>query len=517
MKKEFEEILKGYIDGSNVVNSNISYFQPLIHDLPEEISSIAGNDYKVKGSAGQGNKADYPWICIFDKRITESAQEGLYIAYLFRDDMSGFYLSLNQGVTYFLEKNSTADPKKTSKYFADQISNDRFTKAPISLVRKAKPNSKKGKQYESTNIISKFYDLASLDDSVLKADLEEMLKIYKDLVDRFSGSTYQDVIDKVMANQNQSLQSLFSINNTWIIPCDLKTYNVDGAFNKFDTIYWKQSTNVSKGDTIFLYVSGTVGRICYKCDVLEADCPLSKVSEIDDSEFVLDGSNYANYPKHMLIQLKKVVKNANLSLFDLRNNGLNGNIQGPQKVTGSLLKYISDEVSKCKDSRQNMKKILFKDNLEDRNEDNKVDALLKQNITPNVNYEPEPAPTPKQHRNGRLQYPRDPKRRANALVLADFLCEYDTSHPSFIRKSNSKPYTEAHHLIPLNAQGLDQFKNINLDCEANIVSLCSQCHNQLHYGIGVEAIITRLYNDRKAKLLQCGIKIELDELLKFYK
>lgn len=96
------------------------------------------------------------------------------------------------------------------------------------------------------------------------------------------------------------------------------------------------------------------------------------------------------------------------------------------------------------------------------------------------------------------------------------MCEYNKNHPSFIRKSNSKPYTEAHHLIPLNAQGLDKFKIVNLDCEANIVSLCSQCHNQLHYGINIKEIISKLYTERKELLLKCGIDITLDELLNFY-
>ncbi len=52
-----------------------------------------------KGSAGAGNWSATPWIAILDILITDTPQSGYYPVFLFRDDMSGFYLSLNQGVT----------------------------------------------------------------------------------------------------------------------------------------------------------------------------------------------------------------------------------------------------------------------------------------------------------------------------------------------------------------------------------------------------------------------------------
>jgi len=54
---------------------------------------------KVKFSAGQGNWARVPWIAIMDERETTSTQRGTYCVFLFREDCSGVYLTLNQGVT----------------------------------------------------------------------------------------------------------------------------------------------------------------------------------------------------------------------------------------------------------------------------------------------------------------------------------------------------------------------------------------------------------------------------------
>lgn len=54
---------------------------------------------------------------------------------------------------------------------------------------------------------------------------------------------------------------------------------------------------------------------------------------------------------------------------------------------------------------------------------------------------------------------------------------------------------------------------------ANVVSLCSHCHNFLHYGRleDKKADIEKLYNERKNKLAEAGISIEIEVLLEIYK
>ena len=62
----------------------------------------------------------------------------------------------------------------------------------------------------------------------------------------------------------------------------------------------------------------------------------------------------------------------------------------------------------------------------------------------------------------------------------------------------------------------DEF-GVSLDVEENIISLCSNCHNQIHYGIDKESILRRLYLCRKNDLIKSGIDISFEELLSFYK
>ena len=116
-------------------------------------------------------------------------------------------------------------------------------------------------------------------------------------------------------------------------------------------------------------------------------------------------------------------------------------------------------------------------------------------------------------KNGVLIYPRDPEVAKRALVLAENLCEIDPTHNTFIRRSTNKPYTEPHHLVPIS--NYNKF-DVSLDIEENIVSLCSNCHNQIHYGKDAALLIRQLYKKRKHKLESVGIFIDEENLLKMY-
>lgn len=116
---------------------------------------------------------------------------------------------------------------------------------------------------------------------------------------------------------------------------------------------------------------------------------------------------------------------------------------------------------------------------------------------------------------GREKPVRDPNRAADALLKADFMCEYDHEDRSFLRK-NGKPYTEPHHLIPISKYRDYPY---SLDVLENMTSLCSHCHNLLHYGRfeDKKAILIKLYNERKTALDTCGLTLTLDQLLSYYK
>ena len=111
------------------------------------------------------------------------------------------------------------------------------------------------------------------------------------------------------------------------------------------------------------------------------------------------------------------------------------------------------------------------------------------------------------------QIPRDSKVAENALKYAGYKCEWNNEHPTFLRRKNNMPYMEAHHLIPLEYQELFEY---SLDIEPNIISLCSNCHKEIHYGKNYKELVEKFYYERKEELTECWIEIELEELFKLY-
>jgi len=64
---------------------------------------------RTKWSVGQGNWAKVPWLAFLDTRETSTTQRGVYCVFLFRQDSSGVYLTLNQGVTEPLQEMGASD------------------------------------------------------------------------------------------------------------------------------------------------------------------------------------------------------------------------------------------------------------------------------------------------------------------------------------------------------------------------------------------------------------------------
>ncbi|MCT2910521.1 HNH endonuclease [Weissella confusa] len=117
--------------------------------------------------------------------------------------------------------------------------------------------------------------------------------------------------------------------------------------------------------------------------------------------------------------------------------------------------------------------------------------------------------------NETTQFVRNKKVSIQSLANADYSCEFDTSHQSFISRFTGKMYVEAHHLIPLSNQ--HQFK-YSLDVPANIVSLCPNCHKTVHYGDEEQVlkITNYLLTSRKSRLSSSNIDVDSTRLKTFY-
>lgn len=115
--------------------------------------------------------------------------------------------------------------------------------------------------------------------------------------------------------------------------------------------------------------------------------------------------------------------------------------------------------------------------------------------------------------NSHEGYPRSKNVAYTALERCKYICELDNSHQSFTNKATGRRYLETHHLIPL--AYYEEFDK-SLDHIANVVCLCSECHNKLHYGTDTKPLIEKLYNERKTQLEKAGIMVSLERLFEMY-
>lgn len=116
---------------------------------------------------------------------------------------------------------------------------------------------------------------------------------------------------------------------------------------------------------------------------------------------------------------------------------------------------------------------------------------------------------------GGVGYPRSPAVAAKAIRAAEFCCEIDPTHKTFISRAKKNQYVEAHHLIPISQQGLFQ---TSLDVVENVVALCATCHRMLHFGVEKDRreILISLLNKRRQRLIGSSINVKPGDFLKYY-
>lgn len=167
-------------------------------------------DYKILWSNGKTNKAELPWLAFLNPNITIKATEGYYIVYLFKADMSGVYLSLNQGWTFFQGSYGRKLAKEKLKTISDYwrgklpISATSLSTDPIHL---AHSSTGLGDGYELGHICGKFYDNATLPtETVLLNDLNEMVELYTELYNEIKDIGYESANKKILLDDDLDLK-----------------------------------------------------------------------------------------------------------------------------------------------------------------------------------------------------------------------------------------------------------------------------------------------------------------------
>lgn len=198
LKNMFYRLINEYANLYAEVNRTQNYRHPfgsfVRNDIPNEIrrkGDIDQSKYIVKGSNGAGRWTTVPWIAIFDRRITESAQRGVYLVYLLNKDKKELYLTLNQGATDVSQNGAVGNDGKlaftgvTGSSNAKSLAKLRSNAVHIQSVVGSVPFSTDelikcgAPNYDAGAVCYKKYTLENLpDDQQLLKDLKEFIAIY---------------------------------------------------------------------------------------------------------------------------------------------------------------------------------------------------------------------------------------------------------------------------------------------------------------------------------------------------
>lgn len=141
----------------------------------------------VRASAGQGSWARVPWVALLHADATDTTRRGVYLIFLFRADMTGVYLTLNQGVTDPLSRLGTDAGLSWVRRNAEEI-RERVgelaeygfeLRAPVDL-RSDQPAAK---HYTASTIAHKLYETGRVpSDASMLEDVGLALTVYEEVL-----------------------------------------------------------------------------------------------------------------------------------------------------------------------------------------------------------------------------------------------------------------------------------------------------------------------------------------------
>ncbi|MBU3071943.1 HNH endonuclease [Clostridium estertheticum] len=170
----------------------------------------------------------------------------------------------------------------------------------------------------------------------------------------------------------------------WVFSCDMMSYNVISAFKELNEVDWGSDKNVMKGDYVYIYLVAPIKKIILKTKVV-----IDNIGEnefIDDSKFMLKEITKSEKTKYIRLKLITSFSDniSNMLTYEiLRQNGLNGPIQGPlilnnNKILWSYIDKIENKQKVDEIEKKEVEKIIELDKILSRTLGvTEKDALIK--------------------------------------------------------------------------------------------------------------------------------------------
>lgn len=167
--------------------------------VPDVLSNLWGNEYNsivCKTGIGAGSLAKCPFIIFMNSDITKTPTLGIYVVIIFKENMSGFYLMLNQGVTFL--QYSEEEYKKIRSFWCSKLYIDdkkmdiKLTEKPTKMIKDY------GKAYINADYFQSQFDSNNFM-KMLNEYLDDYLKVCSIIISDFQndlGIMYQRITNE---------------------------------------------------------------------------------------------------------------------------------------------------------------------------------------------------------------------------------------------------------------------------------------------------------------------------------
>ena len=242
-------------------------------------------------SLGAGNWAKIPWIALMDDRETTSTQRGTYCVFLFPEDMSGVYLTLNQGVTDIITDHGRPEGRQLLQERAQALRSKVRARLEARFALDGNINLQTdgglGLDYEAATVAHLFYRRGEIPDSTqINNDLSALLAAYEDVV-----NTMPEVARSTSA---------------WIFQANPKIFDIDGALASLDEMTWTvkdQAARAAVGDLVFIWRSGPGGGVVALATITERASVRESLP--DEAEFTIDKESLGGARPRIVLRIDR--------------------------------------------------------------------------------------------------------------------------------------------------------------------------------------------------------------------
>lgn len=210
--KELASIWPKYLKNTTENRAERAY-EIIYKVLPQELNTWnRGKDHLIEASSGgTGNVTAGPWFATFDTRVTNEAQKGYYLVYLFSVDMKKLVLEIGFATKQF--KDFYGDSRKSrgimrdaaikmqqsvepvTKEFSDQSFIKKLSKNESDLSTQGNNKYKLQIGYEKASIFHISYNIDKLDESELKKDYLNFVSLYQAMVSSRDTKSVEQLLD----------------------------------------------------------------------------------------------------------------------------------------------------------------------------------------------------------------------------------------------------------------------------------------------------------------------------------